>query len=429
MNSDQKTIENKTKMPQGRLAGVYLRGFTLLEVIISVGILSVIVVAAIGIMLSIKVAQEKTANIQDIQDNIRYALEFMAKEMRQGSTYEPQPAGCALGTNSPCVGMKFMRGSGVVWYCLVNNTIYRYMGVYDLCNMSDALALTSDNIEVTNLNFYVLGNLPGPADGQPRVTIAITANSKDARIQLRSAFRLQATVTQRRRDGVARPSPVGFWKFDDGSGLTALDSSGNGNTGTLVSGPAWTVGQIGGALQFDGFDDYVSVSNENNFDFERTGSFTVTAWVKQSSPLSTARTIIGKLSAGGAYTGWELSLYDGVANSSGVTFYLINNYSSNNLIGVHTSSNVVPADQWKHIAVTYDGNGTASGIQIYVDGVPQSLVISQDTLSASILNNTNVYIGERVSAAQFPMNGLIDEVRIYNQALTQKQIQDIMVSL
>ncbi|MBI3415695.1 MAG: hypothetical protein HY043_10335, partial [Verrucomicrobia bacterium] len=44
------------------------------------------------------------------------------------------------------------------------------------------------------------------------------------------------------------PNLVGYWKLDDGSGLSAVDSSGNGNTGTLVNGPTWTTGQFGGGL-------------------------------------------------------------------------------------------------------------------------------------------------------------------------------------
>src|SRR3989344_1481411 len=419
MNSDQKTIEHKTKMPQGRLAGVYLRGFTLLEIIISVGILSVVVVAAIGITLSIKVAQEKMANIQDVQDNIRYALEFMAKEMRQGSTYEPQPAGCALGTNSPCVGMKFMRGSGVVWYCLVNNTIYRYMGVYDLCNMSDALALTSDNIEVTNLNFYVLGNLPGPADGQPRVTVAITANSRDPRIQLRSPFHLQTTVTQRRRDGVARPSPVGFWKFDDGSGLTALDSSGNGNTGTLVSGPAWTVGQIGGALQFDGFDDYTLINS--TFGLGNT-NLTIAGWAKPNSAFEGGAFVkVGNETSGSGGDGFAIGIGNTNFDSNGNNFIVL--YEGVRWI----SSGVNFGTGWHHFALVVDSTGEPS---IYLDG---ALVYSDTGTSANLIGSlgaADTQIGGYTSAtpSERYINAMIDEVRIYNQALTQKQIQDIMVS-
>jgi hypothetical protein len=48
---------------------------------------------------------------------------------------------------------------------------------------------------------------------------------------------------------------VGWWKFDEGSGTVAYDSSGNGNDGNLTNGPTWTTGKIGGALSFDGVND------------------------------------------------------------------------------------------------------------------------------------------------------------------------------
>jgi hypothetical protein len=60
-------------------------------------------------------------------------------------------------------------------------------------------------------------------------------------------------------------SPVGYWKFDEGSGTTALDSSGNGNTGTLMNGPQWIDGKIGKALQFHGIDDYVEMPYHPSF--------------------------------------------------------------------------------------------------------------------------------------------------------------------
>jgi len=57
----------------------------------------------------------------------------------------------------------------------------------------------------------------------------------------------------------AEETLLAYWKFDEGSGTTAGDSSGNGNDGTLVNGPTWVSGRHGMALSFDGVDDYVEI--------------------------------------------------------------------------------------------------------------------------------------------------------------------------
>lgn len=272
--SQEPKLQSQNPKPQnGRRFGhvefgfwISSRGFTLLEMIISLGIFSVVVVAAIGITLAIKLSQQKTTNAQDVQDNIRYALEYMTKELRQGYAYEVFPTGCDTSSN-PCTKVKFARAiSGTehtIWYCLVNDVIYRADDSADVCGIPNttSIPLTSGDVRITKLLFYVVGNLPGPADGQPRITIAMGGNSVDARTQLQSYFRIQTTVTQLKRDGVSVPLPIGFWKFDEGSGTAASDSGTGGHTATLngAPGPTWVTGQVNNALSFDGSNDRVVI--------------------------------------------------------------------------------------------------------------------------------------------------------------------------
>lgn len=74
-------------------------------------------------------------------------------------------------------------------------------------------------------------------------------------------------------------SAVGIWLFDGGKGDTAKDSSGNGNSGTLINGPKWVDGKFGDALQFDGVDDYVEVSASKSLEMGKS-DLTLSFWFK-----------------------------------------------------------------------------------------------------------------------------------------------------
>ena len=76
----------------------------------------------------------------------------------------------------------------------------------------------------------------------------------------------------------ADPSLVGWWKFDEGSGGTAYDSSGYGNDGTLEGDPKWVPGYLAGAIQLDGIDDYIDCGNDPSVNITR--EITLAAWVK-----------------------------------------------------------------------------------------------------------------------------------------------------
>ena len=74
---------------------------------------------------------------------------------------------------------------------------------------------------------------------------------------------------------------VGHWRFDEGTGDTANDSSGYGNHGTLIDSVQWDVGQIGGAVKFDGTPGYVQIPHGDNLKLINQGDFTITMWFMQ----------------------------------------------------------------------------------------------------------------------------------------------------
>lgn len=166
--------------------------FTLLEMVVSFGIFATVIVIATGAVVSISQAQIKAANIQSIQDNLRFAVESMTKEMRTGRALIP------FGGTAPAYGgVSFIRSDGSpVGYCLDGAALKKISGGGQDCGA--AAAMTSDDIIVDQLVFYVIGHAAGPTDGQPRITVSLRAHSRNPKLQ--TAFQLQTTVVQRELD-------------------------------------------------------------------------------------------------------------------------------------------------------------------------------------------------------------------------------------
>ena len=182
-------IQKAHRMP--RPLGRVVTGFTLLEMVVSFGIFSAVIITAVGAVISINNAQVKADNIQNIQDNLRFGLESMTREIRTGKNFSPS------GGNAPAYAvLAFTRTDGAqITYCLAGQALRKLSGSGDC---STASAVTSDAVIIEQLVFYVVGQAAGVADGQPRVTVSFRARSRDAR--LATALRLQTTVLQRERD-------------------------------------------------------------------------------------------------------------------------------------------------------------------------------------------------------------------------------------
>ena len=169
-------------------------GFTLLEMIISIGIFSTIVVAAIGITIGISNAQIKASNVQAAQDNIRFSVELMTKEMRTGSQYELSRL-CAATAGEE---IRFVASSGT------SRVYYRsggsLMRLVDSTNCADAKPLLSEEVAVESIWFRVGGVILGATDGQPWAMVSLSIRSRGAKQVLDSQMDLQTMVVQRFRD-------------------------------------------------------------------------------------------------------------------------------------------------------------------------------------------------------------------------------------
>lgn len=205
---------------------------------------------------------------------------------------------------------------------------------------------------------------------------------------------------------------VGYWKFDEGTGMIAHDSSGNGNDGSLKpdeSGPMWTEGKLGSALRFDGVNDYVNILDPGipNWPLDITEQITISAWIKPQTPF---RDFFSK-------TNWNM--WRIILNESGVNNVKIVQDIGGSNVTTLSANNVISADQWIHVAYTYNGSQT----QIYINGEPSGPSVPASGLLAT--NDNPITIGYWPNSPDRYYKGLIDEVRIYNRALSREEVQKI----
>ncbi|OGD30828.1 hypothetical protein A2833_01375 [Candidatus Azambacteria bacterium RIFCSPHIGHO2_01_FULL_44_55] len=213
---------------------------------------------------------------------------------------------------------------------------------------------------------------------------------------------------------------VGYWKFDEGSGTVAADSSGNANNGTLLNGPAWTQGKINGALSFDGSDDYVNMGNASALRFENTNPFTLSAWYKfnvTSFGAGDDQGLIAKENTGGSLPGYKLAIEADAANDP--WSFIMRDINSRRLEVQFPRPNNT---DWHYISVIYDGSSNASGVSVYIDGMSQPKTVITNTLSVSIANSSPFLVGQFFGDY---FDGSIDEVRVYNRALSVVEITEI----
>jgi hypothetical protein len=209
---------------------------------------------------------------------------------------------------------------------------------------------------------------------------------------------------------------IGYWKFDETSGASAADSSGNGNTGTTYNSPTWGAGKINNALTFNGTNQYVDAGTSSIFNLANS-PFTVAAWVKlnafDDSGTYSVRMIIRDTDANNA---WQLDATDPTQAGSPYNQFVFTVLQG----GVeHTvATGQVNTGQWYHVVGVSDG----TYVSIYLNGILQGPNPHNSIISAG--TSTNLYIGARTDLVGFT-NGTIDDVRIYNRPLSAAQVMDL----
>jgi hypothetical protein len=192
---------------------------------------------------------------------------------------------------------------------------------------------------------------------------------------------------------------VGLWSFNgsDMDGNTAIDRSSGGNNGT-ITGATKTIGKVGQALSFNGSGDSITVPYSASLDI--SGDHTISAWVYLTNSNPTGQTIFVKNSN---YAFWFE--YGGTLR-----------FSDDSSHYIQTVQSTWSAGQWYHFAGVFDDSFSAS--KIYVNGVSVSVTQSGDWSPTLGLDS---YIGSMYGSGDY-INGRIDEVRIYNRALSAQEV-------
>ncbi len=205
---------------------------------------------------------------------------------------------------------------------------------------------------------------------------------------------------------------TGLWLFDEGEGTVASDSSSQNSEGQ-IHGATWVDGKFGKALQFDGTDDWVEVQHSENVAFEAGTSFSLTAHFKG--------TVVGGSLAGKNYedktqaTPWYM-IWNGGGNNK-VTFFLRDSASANSR---PESTTEIGDDQWHFVAgVANTDTGKAS---IWIDGKMEAEVDFNAEDGYGTAEGV-FHIGRHFDRYT---NGIIDEVALFNVALTEDDINSIM---
>lgn len=206
---------------------------------------------------------------------------------------------------------------------------------------------------------------------------------------------------------------VGYWNFEEGVGSAfALDRSGRGSYGSLTNMSAtssWSNGATttGQALSFDGTDDYVDTKIDDPLDL--TGAMTISVWVFHRSNATTQH-IISKNNNPNE-SPFQLAL---IASTNIIRWYHANGVNSDLI----SSTDTVSLNAWHHIVAVR----TASQVTFYIDGVQDSAGWQSYNASYPAASAVSVKIGTRGDAGNAFFDGKIDELRIYNRALSSDEV-------
>ena len=290
-------------------------------------------------------------------------------------------------------------------------------------------ANAADNVGVAGVQFLLNGSNLGAEDiaspfsiswittSVPNGIYTLTARARDAAGNIATSSAVNVTVNN-------PITLIAALNFNEGSGTTAADMSGNNHYGVLTNGPTWGAGKYGQGINTDG-NDYVDIPDHADFTLDPAQSYTWAAWVKNNNFNEWSTIWSQTVNSDNFFYFYAHTTTDpdGGPVTNGVSAYWWTSGGTHKL-GVHSSNNVLTAGQWSYVAVTYDGTQPQNNrFTIYVNGIDVTVrtdVSSSGTLAA--INPGYVRIGANQPYGDY-LNGSIDEVKFYRRLLSLAEVQ------
>lgn len=405
------------------------RGMTLVEVVVSIAIISVLLVSAVNTVTAVK---EGGIWLSDFERGRTLAQEILA-EAQQASYSEPSGVAAALGIDidDGSTGHRTRFDDVDDFNGLLESPPKTALGV-----ALSKLAGWRREVRVSWVSANDLDTAVGFETGLKRVTIDVSKNDRliTSLTMLRSSglpplracclldgsCRELSTTDCTALSGVAgradehcwtvecSDGKVAQWKLDDSILSSTAKDSVAAHNGDLSGNPIWTTGQVGGALQLDGNDDFVRIEHDSTL--TQTGNFTLCGWLRLNTT-----------------GGYDMIVYKG--DSSKPSNYWLGAYGSAITAGFNdgnselefrtTSTTLIKKTKWTHLAVVFNDN--ADTLAIYQDGV---LVQQWSTTARPTSNSERVYLGRSRSGEY--LDGRLDDVRIYSRIVQPSEWAKIM---
>lgn len=203
---------------------------------------------------------------------------------------------------------------------------------------------------------------------------------------------------------VEADNPVAYWRLDDGIGTTADDAVGSVN-GSLAGDATWVNGWVNKAVQFDGTGDYIVLGTSSTL--KPTTAITIEALINPSVSSSTDQAIVG----GGAFATYMLSF-----KNNKIWFWIGN--TARTAWNFQIGSSVLSINTWSQVVATFDS--TTGIAKIYINGL-EDATVTKSAEAIGYSSTASVSIGRYV-ASTYEFNGIIDEVAIYDRAISSNEV-------